>query len=56
LTIDGASTVFEFDSGAPAGTVLTVHWQTTAGDDAVTLGGVVGAGIDGAALLVEELP
>lgn len=50
------SVTFEFDSAAPAGTVISVHWQTTAGDDAVTLGGVVGAGIDGAALLVEELP
>jgi len=53
--VDGASTVFEFDSGAPAGTVISVHWQTTAGDDAVTLGGVAGAGIDGAALLLEEV-
>jgi hypothetical protein len=49
-------TVFEFDSAAAPGTVLTVHWQTTAGDDAVTLGGAVGAGILGAVLLVEELP
>jgi hypothetical protein len=54
--VDGASTTFEFDSGAPAGTVISVHWQTTAGDDAVTLGGVAGAGIFGATLLLEELP
>lgn len=54
--VDGASTVFEFDSAAAPGTVISVHWQTTAGDDAVTLGGVVGAGvIKGATLLVEEL-
>lgn len=49
------SGAFVFLSGAPAGTVISVHWQTTAGDDAVTLGGVVGAGIDGAVLLVEEV-
>jgi hypothetical protein len=54
--VDGASTVFEFDSGAAAGTVVSVHWQTTAGDDAVTLGGVAGAGIFGATLLLQELP
>lgn len=50
------SVVFEFDSGAPPGTVITVHWQTTAGDDALTIGGVVGAGIFGATLLVQEVP
>jgi hypothetical protein len=51
-----SSVVFEFDSASPAGTVLTVHWRTTAGDDAVTIGGAVGAGQNGATLLVEELP
>jgi hypothetical protein len=53
--VDGASTTFEFDSAAPAGTVISVHWQTTAGDDAVTLGGTAGAGIFGATLLLQEL-
>lgn len=53
--VDGAGANFVFLSGAPAGTVISVHWQTTAGNDAVTLGGVVGAGINGAVLLVEEV-
>jgi len=55
LTIDGAGVDLVVNTGAAPGTVVSVHWQTTAGDDAVTLGGVVGAGIDGAALIVEEV-
>lgn len=50
------SVVFEFDSAAVAGTILTVHWQTTAGDGTYTLGGAAGAGINGATLLIEEIP
>lgn len=53
--VDGAGTSLVINTGAPAGTVVAVHWQTTAGDDAVTLGGVVGAGVDGASLLVEQV-
>jgi hypothetical protein len=48
------SAVFEFDTAAVAGTVITVRWQTTAGDGALTLGD--GATGFAAALLVEELP
>lgn len=53
--VDGAGTSIVINTGAAPGTVVSVHWQTTAGDDAVTLGGVVGAGVDGAVLLVEEV-
>lgn len=49
------SAVFEFDSAAAPGTVLAVHWQTTAGDGNLTLGAGAGAGPFAAALLVEEL-
>jgi hypothetical protein len=48
--------VFEFDSGAPAGTVLHVHWETTLGDGALTLGAGAAAAPIAAVLLVEELP
>jgi hypothetical protein len=54
-TVDGAGTSLVVNTAAPVGTVVQVHWQTTAGDDALTLGGVVGAGVDGAQLLVEEV-
>lgn len=53
--VDGAGVDLIVNTGAPAGTTLNVHWQTTAGDDAVTLGGVVGAGVFGAQLVIEEV-
>lgn len=51
----GYPCVFEFDATAPAGTVVTVHWQTSPGDGNITLGNVAAGGF-GAVLLVEERP
>ena len=52
--VGNANAVFELDTGAAPGTVVHVHWQTTAGDAVATLGRTLsGVGL-GAALLVEE--
>lgn len=55
-TSDGAgdaSAVFiDIPAGAVPGDVVHVHWQTTAGDAAATLGGAAG---QGAILLVEQV-
>jgi len=51
---DQIAGVFEIDLPANPGDILHVHWQTTVGDVAVTLGDPATPGF-GAVLLLEEL-
>lgn len=54
-TVGDADAVFiEIPAGAVPGDVVHVHWQTTAGDAAATLGNAA-AGGQGAILLVEQV-